>query len=371
MKILLVNSNPVVSRLTALSARKESVELDEIKNISELKKSDYNIIFVDSDSFNSELLNFLKNSDIKRRVLFYTQNEKTKDNIFNFTILKPFLPSEVSAILRETKIEIDEEESAKLSSVKEEPKEEYLDLNELISTKKNDLAPISLLEDEPKPKKTEKVKKNDNNLEDTKEKVSKELEKELISNKEKEIEIDEFDNELFELDKIKDKDIDNKEIIDNNLFIEDNRQDNSNKDKILTPDIESIDEIEFEEIEPKEKNNKEKNNKETQILDKDEIFNIKNLLNDKKTMDNTISLEDVMTTPLPTSFEHFEQKEEEIKIEKEEKSKKIEKENKSMETPKAVKRVFKDTVGSLPIEELRQLLRGTKIHITIEFPKEV
>ena len=34
MKILLVNSNPVVSRLTALSARKESVKLDEIKDIS-------------------------------------------------------------------------------------------------------------------------------------------------------------------------------------------------------------------------------------------------------------------------------------------------------------------------------------------------
>jgi len=28
MKILLINTNPVVSRLTALSARKEGVELD-------------------------------------------------------------------------------------------------------------------------------------------------------------------------------------------------------------------------------------------------------------------------------------------------------------------------------------------------------
>ncbi len=35
------------------------------------------------------------------------------------------------------------------------------------------------------------------------------------------------------------------------------------------------------------------------------------------------------------------------------------------------KRAFQDTVTSLPIEELRQLLRGTKVHITIEFPKEL
>jgi len=45
--------------------------------------------------------------------------------------------------------------------------------------------------------------------------------------------------------------------------------------------------------------------------------------------------------------------------------------SKYKETPKTVKRVIRDTVGLLPVEELRQLLRGTKIHITIEFPKEV
>ena len=71
-----------------------------------------------------------------------------------------------------------------------------------------------------------------------------------------------------------------------------------------------------------------------------------------------------MTTPPPPPLKpKVEEKKEKIKESK--------KEDNCMETPKVVKRVFKDTVGSLPIEELRQLLRGTKIHITIEFPKEV
>jgi len=60
--------------------------------------NDYNIVFIDSDINNRDIINFLKNSNIKRRVIFATQDEKNIDNIFNFTILKPFLPSEVSSI---------------------------------------------------------------------------------------------------------------------------------------------------------------------------------------------------------------------------------------------------------------------------------
>ncbi len=74
MKILLVNTNPVVSRLTALSARKEGIELDEIKDISEVDSvNDYNIVFIDSDINNRDIINFLKNSNMKRRVIFATQ----------------------------------------------------------------------------------------------------------------------------------------------------------------------------------------------------------------------------------------------------------------------------------------------------------
>jgi hypothetical protein len=389
MKILLVNSNPVVSRLTALSARKESVELDEIKDISELKKSEYNIVFVDSEAFNIELSNVLKNLNIKRKVLFYTQDDKEIDEIFNFTILKPFLPSEVSAILREAKIEIDEEEHLKLSSSKksQEIKEEYLDLNELISTKRDDLAPLtSTIKDKQETKKIEEEKKEDIKtpiLEAKEEELLKELNasKNILNNvKEsqklelkqeplliKEESKDKFNSdELFVLDRDEKKkhkeDKEDIEDIDSELFIKEIKSNKvEDKDEVLTIDTETRDETIVEK------------SGETKILDKDEIFNIKTLLNDEAT-DSKLSLEDVMTPPSSSNLnsEEQEQKQDKPKKKKKKKSKNIQKiEVANRGGKEAIKKVFSDTVSSLPIEEFRQLLRGTKIHITIEFPKEV
>jgi hypothetical protein len=394
MKILLVNSNPVVSRLTALSARKESVELDEIRDILELKKSDYNIVFVDSESYTIELSAVLKNSGIKRKVLFYTQDDKDKDKIFNFTILKPFLPSEVSAILREAKIEIDKEENLALSEkMKPKPKEEYLDLNELISAKTDDLAPINLKTKRKKDVKREEKKyiqkseeklleelnasksKIDNikksydlaveeelTVVNKKEKPEPKVDKSFLNIKERAIKPkpkpepkvkEDEDIKLFELDD-KDSSSDNSE-----LFVLDTQDDNKEKDKILDFDVDSKNEVNFDEVkkeEAKPKKIKEESIKNTKILDEDEISNIKSLLNDE---------EEEVIDDNPPSIEPK-------KIEKKREVKKELKEKDCVETqPKVVKRVFKDTVGSLPIEELRQLLRGTKINITIEFPKEV
>ncbi len=324
MRILLINSNPVVSRLTALSARKEGVPIDEIRDIADLKESDYNIVFIDSDSLNSEILTFLKKSNTKKRVIFHTQEDKDIDDIFNYTILKPFLPSEVSSILREAKMELDEEEYEQKT-----PKEEYLNLNEIISTKKDDLAPLEIKED----KKFTVLKGNE-------EKLLKELK---VSKSKKEDKLDlnlDLDDDLL----IKD---DKEGTTTKSELFELDREEDKNKrdiqDEVLDLDKDSSSEVKFEE------------KKDTKILDKEETLNIKSLLESEEPSDrNHLSLDDVVepTTP-PIDME--------IKEKKSEESKRDE----------VVKRVLKDTVVSLPIEELRQLLRGTKIHITIEFPKEV
>ncbi len=351
MKILLVNSNPVVSRLTALSARKESVPLDEIRDIADLKKSNYNIVFVDSESLSTEILTVLKNSDIKRRVIFYTQDDKDIDDIFNYTILKPFLPSEVSSILREAKIELDEEEHKDT-----QPKEEYLNLNELISTKKDDLEPLEIKEDKKydilKGSEEELLKElqASKNINKSKKEDKLDLEDDLLIKDDKEDTTSKNNNELFELDDIKE---DNSKL----FSLDEDSHKNSNKDiknEILDLDIDSIDEIKLDKPEEKKETPKD-----TKVLDKEEILNIKSLLDSQEPSDKNLSLDDVMTPTAPSiTIDMKKDKEKEIKPE-------------SSKTDKVMKKVFKDTVGSLPIEELRQLLRGTKIHITIEFPKEV
>ncbi len=372
MKILLINSNPVVSRLTALSARKESVPLDEIRDIADLKNSNYNIVFVDAELLSQEILTLLKNSNIKRRVIFYTQDDKDNiDDIFNYTILKPFLPSEVSSILREAKMELDEEEHKDT-----QPKEEYLNLNELISTKKDDLEPLEIKED----KKYNILKGSEEELlkelkaskpitpKNSKKEDKLNLEDDLLikNNKEEPIsknELFELDNkkddssELFSLDKGSSKDIKNGVLdLDSSDNIEFKEKQKSqkdtkiiDKDNVLDLDIESSNEVKFKE--------KKETPKDTKVLDKEEILNIKSLLDSQEPSDKNLSLDDVMTPTAPSIAMNI-KKDKEIKSENNKKD-------------KVMKKVFKDTVGSLPIEELRQLLRGTKIHITIEFPKEV
>jgi len=340
MKILLINTNPVVSRLTALSARKEGVDLDEVKDISEVKNiNSYDIVFIDSDIDIKETINFLKKSNIKRKVIFANQEQKDIDTIFNFTILKPFLPSEVSSILREAKVEIDNSEELNLedktSSVfegvkpKEETKEEeeYLDLSRLISTKED---------------KENSIKEEESSLN--------------LGNK----------IPIFEIDNKENRDKESSSLV----LEKDSSKDEINiENELFSIDNESKNEVDFEKLREKEKEEQ----KITKILDKDEITNIKSLLDGvvETKEEEEFKLDDIEDMPIPST------KTEKVAIKSESLTKKdeIKEEDIAQKVEKVgieeKKRVLRDTVGSLPIEELRQLLRGTKINITIEFPKEV
>jgi len=344
MKILLINSNPVVSRLTALSARKERIKLDEIKNISELKNSDYNIVFVDIESFNQETANFLKNSNITKRVCFYTQDDKNRNNIFNFEILKPFLPSEVSAIIRDTKIEMEQEESLDLDIGNSEQQEEHLNLDELISTKRDDLEPLNIIE---------KSVIKDENEKDIEEKLLNEL---TIPKENLDLELkNQTPIEKRKEPKQEDKMELNREIektIDSELFVLDSDTKEDKSSAVLSFDEESHNEFNLDT----QKEKKEDDNS-TKILDKDEISNIKNLLNSEPSDD--LSLDDIIETPITLTEPMIENK----------KANKIE--NSQEEESKVAVDVITDTIRAMPIEELRQLLRGTKINITIEFPNDI
>ncbi|HHD80411.1 MAG TPA: hypothetical protein ENK99_02195 [Campylobacterales bacterium] len=371
MKILLINSNPVVSRLTALSARKESVELDEINHISELKNNNYNIVFVDIDSFNEETAKFLKNSNIKKRVCFYTQDNRDRDKIFNFEILKPFLPSEVSAIIRDAKIEMEQEDSFDLDNT-EESKDDYLNLDELISTKKDDLEPLNLIEEIDTKEETKDKLLDELNIEkeqiDEIKKENLDLKLDTITPVKKE---EPKQEEKIELNKEVEKPtIKEDKIRDNELFIIDDTPSKENDSELFTVDTEKkIDKVENEllnfDLESKNEvnfDNEIKKDNSTKILDKNEIDNIKNLLDSEAPDD--LSLDDIIEPPVALA---------EPKIEsKKKKKKKVKKTEESQkEESKVAVDVITDTIKAMPIEELRQLLRGTKINITIEFPNDI
>jgi len=98
MHVLLINTNPVVSRLLALCTRNDEIILEEIKDIAVAKQTEYDIIFVDEESYNDDILQFFNYIDTNKKVLF--SNENITINDFDITIKKPFLPSQIMSLLQ-------------------------------------------------------------------------------------------------------------------------------------------------------------------------------------------------------------------------------------------------------------------------------
>ncbi|MBU1668109.1 hypothetical protein KKC13_06785 [bacterium] len=374
MKILLINNNPVVSRLTALSARKEEIEIDEIQEVTELSNDHYDIVFVDADSLSKDVRDVIsENIKVQKKVLFYAQDDKEDNESFDMTILKPFLPSEVSAVIRSVEeSESDERELDKnydLFANKEEAKREALfDLDE-------DITDLSKFENK-------EIKED---LSSEEESFDKKLKEAFPL---KDIELDE---DLFDEPKVEDEDLslknkddlfelelnDDKLTLDEDLFTEDDKKSKVPSDnELLDFDFENNDELDFssEKVdlladdllfnnesknEQKEQMNNKSDKEVTKILDAAEIANIKDILEDDTS--DTMELSDLMSTATPTMV-NLESTEE--KVEKKKKSKKVK------EHSKLNSDVSLETLANLPVESLRKLLAGARVNISIKFPKD-
>lgn len=91
MKILLLNENPVVSKLINLSAQKMSYEISEL---SAYENGIYDVIIVDSDT--QADLDFLKDK-CKRLIYLNPRNKECKLDVE--ILSKPFLPTDLLNLL--------------------------------------------------------------------------------------------------------------------------------------------------------------------------------------------------------------------------------------------------------------------------------
>jgi len=393
MKILLINNNPVVSRLTALSARKEEVEIDEIQEVTELSSDTYDIVFVDADSWSKDVKDVISdNIKTQKSVLFYADGDEEEQSTFDISILKPYLPSEVSAVIRsieqkstdlnepaeeshfdiigdakaskrdelfdldgidafDAPIEKEEVETPKLGEpVNLDLQETNLDekLEEAFPLKVNSLDD-DLLEDEPK------MDFDMSDVLSSNAETSKATELKEVSTSEKE------DNELFNLD-LSDEIAE----LDDDLFNEGKEEIASLKmvDNILeedkTSDIVDDGLLELDQTEKAlevEAFKSEEEKVETQVLDESEIEKIKGILTEDTS--DELTLNDLMSpsvVPTPAvSEEEIEAKEE----------------TKGQQPPSAPMDagVLAQTLTAMPVEALRELLAGAKVHIKIKFPK--
>lgn len=100
MHILLLNTNPVVSRLLSLCIREEGIVLEEITDLSMMKRDRYDIMFIDDDSYVPEVQDVLPNLKIGKKI-FLSGKHGTVVSLEDFdeVITKPFLPSQITAVI--------------------------------------------------------------------------------------------------------------------------------------------------------------------------------------------------------------------------------------------------------------------------------
>lgn len=100
MHILLININPVVSRLISFCMREDNMNLEEVHDVGDVARDRYDIVFIDEASYKDETEEILANLIIRKKVFLSSRDEVNDEaRLFDTVIKKPFLPSQITALL--------------------------------------------------------------------------------------------------------------------------------------------------------------------------------------------------------------------------------------------------------------------------------
>ncbi|WP_200762712.1 hypothetical protein [Nitrosophilus alvini] len=124
MKLLLINKNPVVSRMLHMSAPKAGFEVEECDNIYELPKGSYDVLFLDDEMYDENFLEEIKKNIEYKQIGLITSVKDEHIEGFDFTLPKPFLPTDLIELLRGIRSKIEyilkkESEAAEAAMVAE------------------------------------------------------------------------------------------------------------------------------------------------------------------------------------------------------------------------------------------------------------
>jgi len=151
MHILLINDNPVVSRLMALCVQNEDILLEEVKNIDNTNRDTYDIVFVDEASYRKTIQHLKHKLRIEKSILFTNNDVKISD--FDMQIKKPFLPSEIKEIFKQIK-----EKNTSQSNTRILDSNEVEKIKDLLNMDENEVSDLSLSETEYEERKIKVIK---------------------------------------------------------------------------------------------------------------------------------------------------------------------------------------------------------------------
>jgi len=136
MTILLINDNPVVSRLLSLCTRSDEMSLEKVSNINEASAGKYDVLFVDEASCEGDVASLSTRLDVGKKIYLSYSDDAMAG--FDETVRKPFLPSQITEILKSVTVEEVEEEV-----VLDETEVEEIDSQESSTIQSTGIFPLS------------------------------------------------------------------------------------------------------------------------------------------------------------------------------------------------------------------------------------
>jgi len=95
VKILLVNDNPVVTKLVTLSAQKTDDEVEIVHDLADIGSGEYDLIAVDDVLYSDDFFDKLKDKVSYKKSLYICSRDAESVQEFSSVIKKPFLPTDL------------------------------------------------------------------------------------------------------------------------------------------------------------------------------------------------------------------------------------------------------------------------------------
>lgn len=100
MRVLLINKNPVVSRIMKMSVPKAGFDIEECESVYNLPHGSYDVVIIDDDMYDENFLHDIKQHIQYKQIGLITTTRNELSEKFDFILTKPFLPTDLIEILR-------------------------------------------------------------------------------------------------------------------------------------------------------------------------------------------------------------------------------------------------------------------------------
>ncbi len=112
MNVLLVNNDPVVSKLVTLSTLKTGDRLDVAESVEAVREGSYDLLILEMGLFSTEALESINDKAIYAHSIYITTRDAPQTELFEKLLYKPFLPTELLVLLHQFSKSVQREQEA-------------------------------------------------------------------------------------------------------------------------------------------------------------------------------------------------------------------------------------------------------------------